>query len=139
VILKTVLLDLKIHFMKKIKGVKLGNVEVVLKGERDWNKDYDFGALTLKCEDREFILDVVQSYTETTKTNTKITLKIEPDENIFDECPYNLTKEDLIEYKNNCLIRELFIDGTFENEIVSIILYFEIDGQNFLMPINREE
>lgn len=82
--------------MKRIKGVKFGNVEVVLEGERDWNEDYDFGALTLKCEDREFMLDVVQSYTDGTDVTgdgtTRITLEVEQDEELFDECPYNLTK-----------------------------------------------
>ena len=129
--------------MKRIKGVKFGNVEVVLEGERDWSQDYDFGALTLKCEDREFILDVIQSYTDGTDITgngtTRITLDVEPDEETFDECPYNLTKRDLLDCEHNDLVRELFIDGTFENEIISITLYFEIDGQDYSMLINREE
>lgn len=128
--------------MKKIKGIKIGNVEVVISGERDWDKDYDFGALTLRCEDREFILDTVQSYTdgpeETGEDFTRITLEVEPDEDIFDECPYNLTKRDLLDAEHNDLVRELFIGGTFENEIISITFYFEADGQDYQLQIEQE-
>ena len=128
--------------MKKIKGVKIGNVEVVISGERDWSKDYDFGALTLKCEDREFILDTVQFYTYgpemTGEDFTRITLEVEPDTEIFDECPYNLTKQDLLDAEHNDLVREMFIGGTFENEILSITLYFEADGQDYQLQIEQE-
>lgn len=128
--------------MKTIEGVTFGNVEVVIKGERDWNQDYDFGALTLKCEDREFILDVVQSYTEGTEITgdgtTRITLEVEPDEELFDECPYNLTKQDLLDCEHNELVKELFIDGTFENEILSITLFFEVDGQDYSIVLDQE-
>ena len=125
--------------MKTIEGVTFGNVEVVLSGKRDWNQDYDFGALTLKREDREFILDVVQSYTdEVGDGTTRITLEVESDEDIFSDCPYNLTKQDLLDCEHNELVKELFIGGTFENEIVSITLFFEIDGQDYSISVDQE-
>ena len=125
--------------MEKIKGVTFGNIEVVISGKKDWSEDYDFGALTLKCQDREFILDVVGSYTDELEDGTtRITLDIEPDKETFPDCPYNLTKEDLLDCEHNDLIRELFIGGTFKNEILSITLYFEIDGQDYSMIIEQE-
>lgn len=128
--------------MKKIKGVKIGNIEVVLKGEKDDEKDYDFGALTLSCDDREFILDVCQSYTDglevTGDGTTRITLEVEVDEDTFDECPYNITKDDLLNAEHNDLVRELYVGGTFENKIISITLYFEIDGQDYSLLIDQE-
>lgn len=125
--------------MKTIEGVTFGNIEVVISGKRDWSKDYDFGALTLKCEDREFILDVVQSYTdEVGDGTTRITLEVETDEELFDTCPYNLTKQDLLDCEHNELVRELFIDGTFENEILSITFFFEIDGQDYSISVDQE-
>jgi hypothetical protein len=121
--------------MKTIEGVIFGNIEVVMTGKRDWNQDYDFGALTLKCEDREFMLDVVQSYTNETDELTTITLELEPDEELFDECPYNLTKQDL---QDSELIVELFVGGTFENEIVSMTFKVEIDGQELSLNVSQD-
>ena len=128
--------------MKNIKGVNIGNIEVVLEGDRDIKDDYNFGALTLKCEDREFKWDVRESYTDGTEMTgdgtTRITLEVEPDEDVFDKCPYNLTKEDLLDCEHNNLVREIFIDGTFKNKIMSITLYFEIDGQDYSMLLDKE-
>ena len=128
--------------MKSIKGVTIGNVEVSLQGERDDSKDYDFGALTLRCEDREFILDTVQSYTDGTDMTgdgtTRITLDVEVDEDTFPDCPYNITKQDLLDCEHNDLVRELYLGGNFENEVLSITLYFEVDGQDYSMIIDEE-
>jgi len=128
--------------MKKIKGVEFGNIEVVIEGERNWKDNYDFGALTLKCEDREFILDVCQSYTDgpdkTGEDFTRITLNIEVDEDIFSDCPYNITKEDLLDCEHNDLVRELYIGGNFKNKIISMNLFFEVDGQDYQMKLEEE-
>lgn len=128
--------------MKTIKDVVIGNIEVVIDGERNWDDDYDFGALTLKCEDREFILDVCQSYTDGTDITgdgtTRITLDVEVDEDIFDECPYNITKQDLLDCEHNDLVRELYIGGNFKNKILSITLFFEVDGQDYQMELEEE-
>ena len=121
--------------MKKIENVNIGNVEVVIKGKRKSRDDYDFGALTLKREDREFILDVVQSYTEVEGNKTKITLEVEPDEDAFDECPYDLTKEDLL---SDDIFAEIFVDGTFENKIISITFFFEVDGKEYTISVEQE-
>ena len=115
---------------------------ISLQGEKDQSKDYDFGALTLRCEDREFIFDVRQSYTdgleETGDGTTRITLEVEADEEVFPDCPYNLTKDDLLDCDHNNLVRELYVGGNFENKINSITLYFEVDGQDYAMAIENE-
>jgi hypothetical protein len=128
--------------MKKIKGVNIGNIEVVIEGEKDDSKDYDFGALTLACEGREFILDVCQSYTDgpenTGENFTRITLDVEVDEETFDECPYNITKQDLLDCEHNDLTRELYFGGNFENKVLSMTLYFEADGEDYSMLLEQE-
>jgi hypothetical protein len=128
--------------MKKIKGVNIGNIEVVLQGNKDDSKDYDFGALTLACDDREFMLDVCQSYTDTPEktgnNTTRITLDVETDTELFNKCPYNLTKQDLLDCEHNDLTRELYVGGNFENKVLSITFYFEVDGQDYSMLIEQE-
>ena len=113
-----------------------------MEGERDDSKDYDFGALTLAVDGREFILDVCQSYTDgpdmTGENTTRITLEVEVDEEIFDECPYDITKDDLLDCEHNDLTRELYVGGNFENKILSITFYFEIDGQDYQMLLEQE-
>lgn len=128
--------------MRLLKEVNIGNIEIVIKGEFE-RHDLSIGALTLSVDGREFILDVVQSYTDTPEKTgdgtTRITCDIEVDEDTFDECPYDITRDDLLNCEHNDLVRELFVDGdNFVNEIESITLYFEIDGQDYSMLINEE-
>jgi len=123
--------------MKKIKGVNVHNLEVVVKGDIS-RHDVDLGALTLSVEDREFIFDVVQSYSEDTEDGIRISCDIEPDEETFDECPYNLTKEDLLDCEHNNLERTLFVGGEEDFELVSILFHFDIDGQDYQIKIEQE-
>jgi len=127
--------------MKKIRGIKIGNLEVEIKGSVE-RHNVDLGALTLAVDGREFILDVVQSYSQTPKETgtgtTRITCELEVDEDTFDECPYNITKDDILDCEHNDLVRELFVGGDEEFEVESITLYFEADGEDYQMKIDEE-
>jgi len=48
----------------KIDNVEIISLTAVLYGERNDEHEIDLGSLTIKREGREYILDVVQSYTE---------------------------------------------------------------------------
>lgn len=123
--------------MKKIKGVNIHNVEVLIKGTKE-RHDIDLGALTLRVDDREFILDVVQSYSDETEDGLIISCDLEVDEDTFDECPYNITKDDMLDCEHNDMVRELYVGGEVDFEVVSITLYFDIDGQDYQMMIDEE-
>ena len=123
--------------MKKIEGVNIHNLEVVIKGDVE-RHDVDLGALTLSVDGREFILDVVQSYTDDIEGGMRISCDIEVDEETFDECPYNITKDDMLDCEHNDMIRELYVGGEVEFEVESILLHFDIDGQDYQMVVDEE-
>jgi hypothetical protein len=126
--------------MKKIDGVNIHNLEVVVKGVDYHRNDVDLGALTLSVDGREFILDVVQSYSDELEEDgtLRISCDIEADEDVFDECPYDITKDDLLDCEHNDLVRTLYVTGEEEFEVVSITLYFDIDGQDYQMKIDED-
>ena len=97
----------------QILGVEFLSILVTFDCPVDRNL-YDFGALTLECEGRNFILDVCQSYTN--EESTKIELDLEVDTDIFPvgtEYNYELTKEDLYSSK---LTATLYIGSEYEVE-----------------------
>lgn len=111
----------------KIDGVEILGVTIVLYGERTDNDEIDLGALTLKREGREYILDVVQSYTNVEDGFTTIETDLEKDEDTFDECPYDLTAEDLM---SSDLVAEFFIGGDFTPTIEHMTLFVRFGGEN---------
>lgn len=127
--------------MKTIEGINIGNIELVFDGAFE-RHDLILGALTISHEDREFILDVVQSYTDTPDMTgdgtTRITCDIEVDEDTFDECPYNITKADILDNNHNDMEIKLWVDGDVENEIKSMTLYFEADGEDYQIKVEKE-
>jgi hypothetical protein len=97
----------------QILGVEFLSILVTFDCPVDRNL-YDFGALTLECEGRNFILDVCQSYTN--EESTKVELDLEVDTDIFPvgtEYNYELTKEDLYSSK---LTATLYIGSEYEVE-----------------------
>lgn len=123
--------------MKTIEGVNIHNLEVEIKGDVQ-RHDIDLGALTLRVDDREFILDVVQSYSDEIEGGLRISCDLEVDEDTFDECPYNITKDDILDCEHNDMVRELYVGGEVEFEVVSILLHFDIDGQDYQMVIDED-
>ena len=97
----------------QILGVEFLSILVTFDCPVDRNL-YDFGALTLECEGRNFILDVCKSYTN--EESTEIVLGLEVDTDIFPvgtEYNYELTKEDLYSSK---LTATLYIGSEYEVE-----------------------
>ena len=128
--------------MKEIKGVNIHNLEVVVKGHVP-RHDIDLGALTLSVDGREFILDVVQTYSDETEDMDgnpilRISCDLESDETLFDECPFDITKEDLLDAEHNDLVRELYVGGETDFEVESILLHFDIDGQDYQLAIEQD-
>jgi hypothetical protein len=111
----------------KIDGVEILGVTVVLYGEIEENEHVDLGALTIKRGNREYILDVVQSYRKFEGGFTTIETDLEKDEDTFDECPYDITSEDLM---SDDLDIEFFIDGDFSANIEYITLFVRFGGEN---------
>jgi hypothetical protein len=110
-----------------IDGVEILGVTVVLYGEIEENEHVDLGALTIKRGNREYILDVVQSYRKFEGGFTTIETDLEKDEDTFDECPYDITSEDLM---SDDLDIEFFIDGDFSANIEYITLFVRFGGEN---------
>jgi len=72
----------------KIDNVEILGLTIVLYGETDNSPSVvDLGAVTIKREEREYILDVVQSYSTPKDGFTTIETDLERDDNTFDECP----------------------------------------------------
>ena len=97
------------------------------------------GALTLKREGREFILDVYESYQyddDDCAGATEIQCKLEIDEDTFEDCPFDLTMEDLL---SDDVSAEFWIDGEDEDfEVESMFLFFEHNGEQKSIKVEEE-
>lgn len=82
----------------KIDGVEVLSLEIKLYGERENNTEIDLGGLTLSNNGREYILDVVQSFTTVEGGFTTIRCELERDNETFPDCKYDLTATDLMSY-----------------------------------------
>jgi len=76
--------------------------------------EIDLGAVTLKKDDREFILDIVMSEWHRDHTGTTITCKLEQDKESFPDCKYDLTSEDL---RNGLDTATIFAEQTDKSNI----------------------
>jgi hypothetical protein len=110
----------------KIDNVEILGLTIVLYGETDNSPSVvDLGAVTIKREEREYILDVVQSYSTPKDGFTTIETDLERDDEIFDECPYDITAEDLM---SNDLVVEFYIASEFPIE--NMTLFVRFGGEN---------
>jgi hypothetical protein len=106
-----------------IDGVEILSLDIVLVGEKD--VETDLGAVTISCEGREYILDVCQSYSKFENGLTTIETDLERDDEVFGECPYDITAVDLM---SSDLKVEFYI--ATENEIESMTLFVRFGGVN---------
>ena len=97
------------------------------------------GAVTLKRDGREFILDVCQSYTyddDDCESGTIIQCDLEIDEDTFEDCPYDLTMEDLL---SDLISAEFFIESDeVDFEVEQIILMFNHEGEHKSIKVTEE-
>lgn len=82
----------------KISGVDILSLVIELYGESNNTTEIDLGALYLSCEGRNYVLDVVQSYTTIEGGFTHIRCDLERDDDTFpeEEYKYNLRGTDLL-------------------------------------------
>lgn len=125
-----------------IEGVNIHNLEVEIKGHVDRNI-VDIGSLTLSVDGREHILDVTQSYSYKTENFSgepilRITCDLEIDKDTFEDCPYNITKYDLLGADHNELNAELYVGGEEDFEVENILLHFDVYGQDYQIKVSEE-
>lgn len=87
----TTILGVEIHFLYKVDRFL-----------------YDLGAVTLKKDDREYILDVVESWEEEAEKHTVLGCKVVEDRDTFSTCNYDLTDADLLDKLD---VAEIFVGG----------------------------
>jgi hypothetical protein len=121
--------------MTKIDGVEVLGLTVKLLGTRNQDEDYDFGALTLKCDGREFILDVCQTSWDESSGDAEIECYLEIDKDIFEDCEYDLTATDLY---SRGLIAEFYLGGTFSNIVDYIELAVKHGGCTKIIEVEEE-
>ncbi len=127
-----------------MKGVNVHNLEIEIKDHIE-RHHIDLGALTFTCEGREYKMDIIQSYTDYTEDLdgsdiTRITcdLETEPDLEVFGDCKFDFTKEDLIDgYDREMTV---YVDGDGDDfEVKTIRFHFDIDGQDYELKDIKEE
>ena len=113
-----------------IDGVLMSNVEITYEGKPDPDELY-WGAISVNCQNREFIWDVCQSYTDDLGDGLyRTTLDIEADPNMFDSS-YDLTKDDLLSPDS----ATIYIEGV---EPTSIRLWFITDDHYQYIELTAE-
>ena len=61
---------------------------------------------------------------------------MEVDKDTFQDCPYDITKHDLLDSDHNDLNAELYVGGEEDFEVEQILLHFDIDGQDYQIKVN---
>ncbi len=115
--------------------VEFLGVRINMFGERDIDVDYDFGGVTLECEGREYILDVVQTFWEEENGDANVYCELAVDKDTFEDCKYNLTSVDLL---GNNLKATMFFDGTFPNIIESMTLFVKSGGMTKAIDLEQD-
>ena len=106
--------------MACIDGVEVMSVDVVFDGERDIKEEYVFGALMIKCNGREYILDATKTFWSYENNHSTVECHLEKDAITFNKCKYDITYADL-------MFRELdvtlYVGGTFSNTLKGINMF----------------
>ena len=127
--------------MKQKENVFIDDVEILglnikMLGQRNNNEDYDFTTLTLKHENREYILDTYQVKFDESNGDLEAKCFLEKDEELFPDCKYDLKGYDL--FDKDKLYATLFVDGGFPNIIESITLFVKNNGCTIAINVNQE-
>lgn len=111
----------------KIDGVEILGVTVVLYGERTDDDEIDLGSVTISRDGREYMLDVCQSYTKIDGGFTTIETDLERDDELFEDCTYDITSTDLM---SSDLLVSLYIGGDHSLTIEHMTLFVRFGGEN---------
>jgi len=109
-----------------MKSVIFLGVTIIIDGKVDVNQ-YDLGAVTLECQGRSYIVDVVESSSEFANGQTVIECKVAVDTETFDEThtKYDLLPEDFF---NKDLKASIYIGGEYEEEPESQTLFVKFES-----------
>lgn len=112
-----------------IDDVEISHVTITISKEVEVTL-LDLGSVTLSCEGREYTLDISDSSWDIEDGVTEITcgLKTFDDEDIFEECSFDLTGEDLF---SSCLKGTIFVgddEGVIEGEDMTATLIVKSGG-----------
>jgi len=120
-----------------MKNVKIIQLSIIF--DRLLQFTPDLGAITLSRDGREYILDVCQSYTKGEPDcgeATEIHCDLEVDRELFEDCKFDLTQEDLL---SKDLIAKFYIASEDEEfEIVNMELVFEINGKRQTIKVAED-
>lgn len=124
----------------KLKPSMIGRVEilsvaVVFYGKRNLNEDYDFGALTLSANNREYILDVVQTFWTEEGGFTTVECIVREDKDTFNECKFDLTDDDLMSHGLHAMF---YVGGNFSNTIEHITLFVKDGGMTKAINVKED-
>jgi len=125
--------------MRKIDIEDFKNIVIIIQGNDYKGNDTNIGALTLSIEDREFMIDISQTYiTKLEDGNTSILCEFEDeiDRETFDECPFNITNEDL---KSPNLNASLHIMNDIEDFVINSTTLTFNSNELIEIKINTDE
>jgi len=125
--------------MRKIDIEDFKNIVIIIQGNDYKGNDTNIGALTLSIEDREFMIDISQTYTTKLEDgNTSILCEFEDeiDRETFDECPFNITNEDL---KSPNLNASLHIMNDIEDFVINSTTLTFNSNELIEIKINTDE
>ena len=102
------------------------NVTIIIDGEVEVSQ-YDLGDVTLECEGRSYMLDIVESNSQFINGQTVIECKVAVDTETFDEThtKYDLLPEDFF---NKDFKASIYIGGEYEEEPETQTLFVKFDG-----------
>ena len=118
-----------------IDKVKILSLEIKLYGDREQDQEYDLGALTLKREGREYILDSVSHVWEEQGGFSTIHVGLKRDDESFSTCEYDLKGSDFM-YKD--LEAEFYLGGTFSSSIEQMTLFVKSGDMTQAINVNQE-
>ncbi len=99
--------------------------------------EINFGALTLKRGDKEYIFDSMTSIRSEYKGFTEFEVNIAEDKEIFDECKYDLEEVDLF---SDDLSAEFYIGGDVEPEQIEKLRFsFTYGSMTKVINVKLEE
>ena len=135
----------------EIPDVNWHNVEIFVDRTDLESGHIDTGAVTLKANGREFILDVCSYYICNGSDGSIITCELTIDTKTFDECPFNLTKQDLLDWNHNddqsATLYVTADDWAYNQgkdfKVEKIHLYYDISGsgppEDMIMELEEEK
>jgi hypothetical protein len=107
-----------------MKTVKFLNVTIIVDGEVDVNQ-YDLGGVTLECNGRSYMVDIVKSNSLFINGGTIIECEVAEDRETLTESNYDLLPEDFFNKDFKAMV---YIGCEYEVEPESQTLFVQFEG-----------